>query len=54
MLGFDLYLLDINGLLDREKVYGYDDDSERFTAFQIAVLDWVSSWQHQPGLIHVS
>ena len=53
VLGFDLYLLDINGLLDREKVYGYDDDSERFTAFQIAVLDWVSSWQHQPDVIHV-
>ena len=53
VLGFDLYLLDINGLLDREKVYGYDDDSERFTAFQIAVLEWVSSWKHQPDLIHV-
>ena len=52
-LGFDLYLVDINGLLDREKVYGYDDDSERFTAFQIAVLDWVSNWQHQPDVIHV-
>ena len=25
-LGFDLYLVDINGLLDREKIYGYDDD----------------------------
>src|ERR1700750_3338923 len=23
-LGFDLYLVDINGLLDRDKVYGYD------------------------------
>lgn len=52
-LGFDLYLLDINGLLDREKVYGYDDDTERFTAFQIAVLDWVTAWQHHPDLIHV-
>ena len=31
-LGFDLYLLDINGLLDREKVYGYDDDADRFIA----------------------
>ncbi len=29
-LGFDLYLVDINGLLDREKIYGYEDDSERF------------------------
>jgi starch synthase len=27
-LGFDLYLVDINGLLDREKVYGYPDDTE--------------------------
>lgn len=53
ILGFDLYLLDINGLLDREKVYGYDDDTERFTAFQIAVLDWLATWQHQPDVVHV-
>lgn len=52
-LGFDLYLIDINGLLDRERVYGYDDDSERFTAFQIAVLDWVNQWHHHPDIIHV-
>ncbi len=52
-LGFDLYLLDINGLLDREKIYGYDDDPERFTSFQIAVLDWVTAWDHQPDIIHV-
>ena len=53
VLGFDLYLVDINGLLDREKIYGYDDDTERFTAFQIAVLDWVSAWQDKPDVIHV-
>jgi len=52
-LGFDLYLVDINGLLDREKVYGYDDDIERFTSFQIAVVDWISSWKHRPDLVHV-
>jgi starch synthase len=51
-LGFDLYLLDINGLLDREKVYGYDDDTERFLAFQIAVCDWLSHWKHKPDVIH--
>jgi len=51
-LGFDLYLVDINGLLDREKVYGYDDDTERFTAFQIAVVNWISRWQHKPDIIH--
>lgn len=53
VLGFDLYLIDINGLLDREKVYGYNDDSERFTAFQIATLDWLASWKHHPDIVHV-
>ncbi|HXB92950.1 MAG TPA: glycogen synthase [Puia sp.] len=52
-LGFDLYLLDINGLLDREKVYGYGDDTERFTAFQVSVVDWLSSWKHHPDIVHV-
>jgi len=51
-LGFDLYLVDINGLLDREKVYGYDDDIQRFIAFQIAVCDWIGNWQHKPDIIH--
>ncbi|MEP6747280.1 MAG: glycogen synthase [Bacteroidota bacterium] len=52
-LEFDLYLVDINGLLDREKVYGYEDDTERFTSFQIAVVDWVSKWKHLPDVVHV-
>lgn len=52
-LEFDLYLVDINGLLDRESVYGYNDDTERFTAFQIAVVDWLSQWQHRPDIVHV-
>ncbi|MEJ7589257.1 MAG: glycogen/starch synthase [Ferruginibacter sp.] len=52
-LGFDLYLVDINGLLDRESVYGYSDDTERFTAFQIAVVDWLSQWKHRPDVVHV-
>lgn len=51
--GFPLYLLDINGLLDREKVYGYDDDTERFCAFQIAVVDWINSWSDLPEIVHV-
>ncbi|HRN55939.1 MAG TPA: glycogen synthase [Agriterribacter sp.] len=52
-LGFDLYLVDINGLLDREKVYGYDDDTERFAGFQVAVVDWIAVWAHHPDIIHV-
>ncbi|MEO6721604.1 MAG: glycogen synthase [Ferruginibacter sp.] len=52
-LGFELYLVDINGLLDREAVYGYHDDSERFTAFQIAVVDWIAQWIYRPDIVHV-
>lgn len=52
-LGFDLYCVDIFGIFNREKIYGYDDDSERYSAFQIAVVDWVSRWQHQPDVVHV-
>jgi len=52
-LGFDLYLVDIYGLLDREKIYGYGDDTERFTAFQVAVVDWLAAWKHQPDIVHV-
>jgi len=52
-LGFELYLVDINGLLDRERIYGYDDDTERFTAFQIATLDWLNTWEVKPDVVHV-
>jgi starch synthase len=52
-LGFDLYCVDINGLLDREQVYSYSDDDTRFLAFQIAVVDWLSKWEHQPNVVHV-
>jgi len=51
-LGFDLYLVDINGLLDRENIYGYEDDMERFLAFQVAVCDWLNKWEHAPDVIH--
>ncbi len=53
VLGYELYLVDIYGLLDRENVYGYDDDMQRFMAFQIAVVDWISSWNYRPDIIHV-
>jgi starch synthase len=51
-LGFDLYLVHIPGLLNRPNVYGYDDDIERFLAFQIAALDWICQWQHRPDVMH--
>lgn len=51
-LEFDLFLVQITGLTDRPNVYGYADDTERFVAYQIAVLDWMLQWEHQPDVIH--
>ena len=52
-LGFDLFLVDIYGLLDREKIYGYDDDMERFIAFQIAVVHWLNyRYENRPDVVH--
>lgn len=51
-LGFDLYQVDINGLLDRPKVYGYEDDPQRFIAFQTAVATWLQSWISPPDIVH--
>ncbi|MFV0530314.1 MAG: glycogen synthase [Flavobacteriales bacterium] len=50
--GFDLYVVWIDYLFNREKVYGYQDDPYRFLAFQIAVLDWINQWEHLPDIIH--
>ncbi|MFN0292668.1 glycogen synthase [Pedobacter helvus] len=52
-LGFDIFLVHIAGLFDRDGVYGYNDDTERFLAFQITALDWIAQWEHRPDVIHV-
>src|SRR5258708_26483471 len=51
-LGFELFLIKIPGLLDREEIYSYPDETEQFIAFQIAFLDWISFSQQTPDLIH--
>lgn len=51
-LGFDLYIIKIPGLLDRPEVYGYEDDVERFVAFQLAFLDWMLWSGEQTDVIH--
>jgi starch synthase len=51
-LGFELYLVRIPGLLDREEVYQYPDETDQFIAFQIAFLDWISYSQQSPDIIH--
>jgi starch synthase len=51
-LGFELYLIKIPGLLDRENVYSYPDEKEQFIAFQIAFLDWINWSGQTPDLVH--
>jgi starch synthase len=51
-LGFELFLVKIPGLIDRQEIYSYPDETEQFIAFQIAFLDWISYSQQTPDLIH--
>ena len=52
VLGYELYLVKIPGLLDRDQVYGYFDESQQFIAFQHAVLHWLSSMKIRPDVLH--
>lgn len=52
ILGFDLYLVRVPGLLDRPEVYGYGDESDQFIAFQHAILQWLSETKNKPSLLH--
>ncbi len=51
-LGFELYLVKIPGLLDRDNPYGYWDESQQFLAFQHGVLHWLSAMQIRPDVLH--
>lgn len=53
VLGFDLYCVEVPGLLDRENIYGYEDDTFRYLCFQVAVLEWMNAWSHVPDVVHV-
>lgn len=59
VLGFELFLIDIPGRLDRPGVYidpwsghPYWDELERFFSFQIAALEWLNNLQEKPDVIH--
>jgi starch synthase len=52
VLGFELYIIAIPELFDRPNVYGYDDDTERFLAFQIAFLNWLTETNQKPDVLH--
>ncbi|WP_312076075.1 glycogen/starch synthase [Chryseobacterium sp.] len=51
-LGFELYLVRIPGLLDRDNPYGYQDESFQFLAFQHGLLHWLTAMQIRPDVLH--
>ncbi|MCU7616765.1 glycogen synthase [Chryseobacterium sp. PBS4-4] len=51
-LGFELFMVKIPGLLDRENPYGYQDESFQFLAFQHGVLHWLTAMQIRPNVLH--
>jgi starch synthase len=53
VLGFELYCVDVFGILDRASIYGYEDDTDRFLIFQLAVINWLNSKENLPDIIHV-
>lgn len=52
ILGFDLYLVRIEGLTDRENVYGYDDAALQFIGFQVVCLYWIREIKEKPDILH--
>lgn len=50
-LDFDIFFVDIPELLFKDFVYSFDD-TDRFLAFQIAVLDWFLTLDKYPDIIH--
>ncbi len=51
-LGFPLYLIKVPGLIDRENIYSYPDETEQFVFFQLAFLDWLNWSQQTADVIH--
>ncbi len=52
VLGFELYLVRIPGLLDRDQPYGYFDESQQVLAFQHGVLHWLSAMRIPVDVLH--
>ena len=50
-LGFELFFVDIKELLFTDYVYS-SDDTDRFLAFQVAVMDWVLTLKSKPNILH--
>jgi len=50
-LDFNVYFVDIPELIFKDYVYS-NNDTQRFLAFQVAVLDWLLTQPKKPDIIH--
>ncbi len=57
-LGFTLYVVELSDLFYRRGVYvgdngyAYNDEVERYIAFQLAVLTWLRQFESKPDVLH--
>jgi len=58
-LGFELFLVNLPGLFDRESIYidqrtgrGFSDEIERNVGFQKAALTWIGAFEELPNILH--
>lgn len=47
------YFIETYQFFEREKIYGYEDDDERFAFFNLAVVEFLEDFESYPDLIHV-
>ena len=49
---FDVFLVEVDGLLDKEGIYISKEDTERFIAFQRVALRFLKQLPQKPNIIH--
>lgn len=49
---YSVCMVRIDNLIDTENIYGYEDDKERYIAFQKALLDWLLKCKSKFDVIH--
>lgn len=52
--GVTYYFIDNLEYFDREDLYGYDDEAERFAFFQLAVIEMLEVVDYIPEILHVN
>lgn len=47
------YFIESYDFFDRDKIYGYDDDGDRFAFFSKAVVSFLDAYQAKPDIMHL-